>query len=184
MNAPFLKHMTADEFVAWAARQDLGRFELIDGLVVEMNAERSIHARVKRRAANALDAALLRSGLVGEVFGDGMAVRISDRIVHEPDALVRLGPPLDDDATVVTDPVVVVEVLSPSTGPVDTNAKLINYFSLPSVEHYLVVNTSKRLIQYFRRDASGSTIMTIVSEGELYLDPPGLKMKIEEVFSA
>src|SRR3954451_18212623 len=49
-----------------------------------------------------------------EVFPDGMAVRIDSSTVHEPDVLVRRGPPLDDDSLVVTDPIILVEVVSPS----------------------------------------------------------------------
>jgi Uma2 family endonuclease len=157
MNVAHQKRMTADEFVAWAMRQELGRYELIDGAVVQMNPERLVHARVKLKLALALRAAFDRTGLQGDVLGDGMAVRISETTVHEPDALVRCGPPLADETTLVTDPVVVCEVLSPSTGPVDTGLKLLNYFSIPSVEHYLVVNTSNRVVLHYARGDDGQS---------------------------
>lgn len=182
MNAP-AKRMTADEFVLWAERQDHGRFELIDGLVVQMNAERSVHGRVKLSVAIALKNALRHSGLRGETYGDGMAVRITDHIVHEPDCLVRLGEPLDDNAIIVTDPVILVEVLSPSTGPVDTSTKLASYFSLPSVAHYLVVNATERTVQHYYRGPGGNPVMEFANGGELSLSPPGLKVSIEEFFA-
>jgi Uma2 family endonuclease len=53
-----------------------------------------------------------------------MAVEIDDRTVYEPDALVRCGSPLDDDAIKITDPLIVVEVLSPSSPTRDAGAKL------------------------------------------------------------
>ena len=58
MNVPHLKRMTADEFVLWAERQETGRYELIDGMVVQMNAERLVHVRVKFGLAVALHDAL------------------------------------------------------------------------------------------------------------------------------
>jgi Uma2 family endonuclease len=111
-----------------------------------MNREPAVHARVKLEVAVALQDSLKRSGLQGEVYTDGMAVKIADRVVHEPDAMLRLGAQLPGDAVLVTDPYIAVEVLSPSTGPVDTGTKLVNYFKLSSVAHYLVVNTSKTVV--------------------------------------
>lgn len=183
MNVQIPRLMTAEEFVAWAIDQELGRCELIDGLVVKMNAECSIHVRVKLRAAMALGDALKKSEIKGEVFGDGMAVKIVDRLVHEPDTLLRLGPPLADNDTIVTDPVIVVEVLSPSTGPVDTSTKLVNYFRLPSVMHYLIIDTTKRLVLHYSRGPDGQPVLKTVREGELALSPPGLKLRIEEFFA-
>lgn len=54
---------------------------------------------------------------------------------YEPDALVRCGPPLPDDAVTLTEPVIVVEVLSPSTRANDAGAKLEDYVRLPSLRH-------------------------------------------------
>jgi Uma2 family endonuclease len=182
MNVAHLKRMTADEFVAWAMRQESGRYELVDGVVVQMNAERAIHGRVKLNLAITLRAAFQQAGLSGDVLGDGMAVRINETTVHEPDALVRCGAPLPDETTILTDPVIVCEVLSPSTGPVDTGLKLLNYFALPSVEHYLVVNTSKRTLLHYARGRDGQPTLRTVSEGTLRLDPPGLTIAVAEIF--
>ncbi len=182
MNLP-LKKLTAEEYATWAEAQDQGRFELIDGVVVQMNSERAVHARVKRRIANLLEAALIRQGLEGEVFGDGMAVRIGERTVHEPDAMLRLGPRLPDNDILVLDPVVVVEVVSPSTGPVDTSTKLVNYMSLPSVAHYLVVRTPERLVLHYSRGPEGNPVLATVRDGAIVLDPPGLSLSLAEIFA-
>jgi Uma2 family endonuclease len=182
MNVPHLKRMTADEFVAWAERQARGRYELIDGMVVQMNPERLVHADVKLNLAVALRAAFKLAGLEGHVLGDGMAVRINETTVHEPDALVRCGAPLPDDTIILTDPIIVAEVLSPSTGPVDTGVKLLNYFTVPSVQHYLVVNTAKRTVLHYARGPDGQPTLRTVSDGDLRLDPPGLTISIAEIF--
>jgi Uma2 family endonuclease len=183
MNVPNLKRMTAEDYAQWATRQDTGRFELIDGIVVQMNAERADHAQVKLNVAIALRQLLKASSIAGQVFGDGMAVRIADRVVHEPDAMLRLGPRLPGDTILVTDPVIVVEVLSPSTGPVDTGRKLTNYFMLDTVQHYLVVDTAKRLVLHYVRGEDGQPIMRApISAGDVVLDPPGSSISIAEIF--
>lgn len=183
MNIHAPKLMTAEDFAHWSMRQETGRYELIDGVVVRMNAEQVVHGRVKLRIAKALEEALKRSGLQGEVFGDGMAVKIAERVVHEPDSLVRLGALLPDDTVLVTDPVIVVEAPSPSTGPVDTGTKLVNYFKLPAVAHYLVVNTTKRIVLHYFRGADGKPAMNVVEGGHLTLDPPGLSLLVVDFFS-
>ena len=183
MNVPNLKRMTAEDYALWAERQDTGRFELIDGLVVQMNAETATHARVKLRIAMALHEAITKAQIQGEAYGDGMAVRIADRIVHEPDAMLRLGPRLPGHTILVTDPLIVVEVLSPSTGPIDTGRKLTNYFLLETVQHYLVVDTTKRLVLHYVRGSDGQPIMRApISSGDVALDPPGLSISIDEIF--
>lgn len=185
MNIPNLKRMTAEDYALWAKRQETGRFELIDGMVVQMNAERSDHAQIKLNIAMALKQSLKSSGIAGTVYGDGMAVRISERIVHEPDAMVRLGTRLPGHAVFVTDPVIVVEVLSPSTGPIDTGHKLTNYFLLDTVQHYLIVDTTKQLVLHYIRGADRLPNMrSPVSAGEVVLDPPGLSISIAEIFEA
>lgn len=65
-----------------------------------------------------------------------MSVRIDARTVREPDALLRCGPPLDDDDIEVRDLVLVVEVLSPSARSMDLAGKLEGYFAPPSVAHW------------------------------------------------
>ena len=183
MNVPNLKRMTAEEYAEWAERQETGRFELIDGIVVQMNSERAEHAQVKLNVAVALRAALKDLGVAGRVFTDGMAVRISERIVHEPDAMLWLGSSMGRNVVLIEDPLIVVEVLSPQSGPIDTGTKLVNYFSLPSVQHYLVINTVKQLVLHYTRGEDGKPVMRPpVSAGHVELDPPGLAIAIADIF--
>jgi Uma2 family endonuclease len=131
---PSPPRMTADEFIAWAMENpDAGRFELLGGEVIAMAAERLAHARAKGRAFRALADAIERGALPCEAFADGVAVRVAADTVFEPDALVRCGPPLPDETVLLSDPVIVVEVLSRSIRALDAGGKLGGYFRLPSV---------------------------------------------------
>ena len=175
MSALAQTDMTAEAFLAWAMEQPEGqRYELDGGEVVAMAPERIAHARAKvrflRRFADAIDA----QGLTCEVFGDGMAVRVDADTVYEPDMLVRCGPPLDDTAVVIGDPMIIVEVVSPSSRRRDSGSKLEAYFRLPSVRHYLIVKTDNQAIIHHRRDEAGEISTRIVRDGVIALDPPGL----------
>jgi len=175
--------MTADEFIAWAMEQpDGARHELVSGEVVAMTPERVVHARVKARVFNALADAIERGGLACEAFPDGMAVQVSADTVYEPDAQVRCGPPLPDDDMKTLNPVVVVEVLSPSTRAYDAGAKLGGYLRMPSVRHYLLLDTKSRIVIHHERSASGDIATRIAHEGSVRLDPPGIELDVAGLF--
>ncbi|HRO12407.1 Uma2 family endonuclease [Amaricoccus sp.] len=182
MGQPRQSEFTADEFMAWALEQPAGRFELDNGAVVAMAPERASHVLAKGNAFMALSNAIGACHLACQAFPDGMSVRIDERTVYEPDALVRCGPQLPGDAVEANDPVVVVEVVSPSSRGVDRGVKLAGYFLLPSVRHYLIVDTDKRVVIHHHRGAEGRIEVRVLHDGLLTLDPPGLAFEVQDVF--
>jgi Uma2 family endonuclease len=174
--------MTADEFIAWGLQQDSGRYELEKGELITMAPEKARHVRAKAQLWRMLDEALAAAGLIGEALMDGISVQIEPGTVYEPDALVRLGSPINDDETRVADPVIVVEVLSPSTAKRDLATKLVGYFRLPSVRHYLVFDPDESMLIHHARRADGSIATATLSAGVLRLEPPGLVLDIGGLF--
>lgn len=169
--------MTSDAFIAWAMEQPDGeRYELVAGEIVAMAPERSAHALTKGQAFRRFAEAIETAGLSCTAYPDGMAVEIDAATIYEPDALVRCGPPLPADAVKITDPLIVVEVLSPSTRARDAGAKLEDYFRLPSVRHYLILKTENRAVIHHARDADGAIATRIIRSGPILLDPPGLEV--------
>lgn len=177
------KRMTVDEFIPWAMAQPRGRYELVNGEVIMMGPERVAHVRIKTSVLLALVAAVRRAGVPCEAMGDGMTVRINERTAYEPDALVYCGPRLGGDDIEVPNPVIVVEVGSPSTLSTDTGMKFSGYFSLPSVRHYLIVDTEARAITHHERGADGRIVSTLRTEGSLALDPPGIAVFVADMLS-
>lgn len=112
-----------------------------------------------------------------------MAVEVDGHRIYEPDALVRCGDRLPDDAVKILDPVIVVEVVSPSSGGRDSGAKLDDYFRIPSVRHYLIVKIDNRSVIHHRLD-EGERIQTRIARGgSLSLDPPGITVEVERFFA-
>lgn len=178
MTEPARVRMTSDAFIAWAMERPRGeRYELVAGKIVARTPERSAHALTKgqvfRRLADAIEAA----GLPCTAYPDGMAVEVDAATIYEPDALVRCGAKLPDDAIKVTDPLIVVEVLSPSTRARDAGAKLEDYFRLASVRHYLILKTENRSLIHHARDAAGRIATRIIRDGAVALDPPGIVLR-------
>ncbi len=174
---------TVDEFKDWAERQTSGRFELDRGRVVAMAPERIRHARVKADIYAALGAGITSAQLSCEALPDGVSLRVADDTLYEPDAMVRCGVKADGDATEISDPVIVVEVLSPSSRGVDVGAKFARYFSLPSVRHYLIFDADRRTVIHHWKDEAGEIRSSILTSGTVKLDPPGIEMKIDAAFA-
>jgi Uma2 family endonuclease len=175
--------MTVDEYLAWAEGQP-GRFELYAGTVYAMSPERARHGEIKFNVQAALLAGIGRAGLPCHMLPDGMTVRINDSTAHEPDALVYCGLKLPADALEVPNPIIVVEVLSPSTRRIDASLKLAGYFRVPSVAHYLIVDPDQPLIIHHARESQDTILTHIVREGTVKLDPPGLELVLSEVYGA
>ncbi len=172
--------MTVDAFLAWAADQP-GRYELENGYAVAMAPERLGHVRAKTACFDALRVAVAAARLPCMALPDGAAVRVDARTLYEPDALVFCGAAPSREALAIVAPVIVVEVVSPSSGSRDHTQKLVGYFMVPSVQHYLIVHPDRRVLVHHAR--RGDEIATrILHGGALRLDPPGLDLRIEDLF--
>lgn len=107
--------MTVDEFLAWGIRQEKGRYELFAGRVVRQQRQSWGHVQLSWRTYGLLAVAIERAGVPFYAAPMGMTVRIADADAFEPDTLVSpLPKPLATDLE-IPNPVLVVEVLSPSS---------------------------------------------------------------------
>jgi Uma2 family endonuclease len=170
--------MSRDEYRRWVEQQKSGRFERVEGVVVRMPADR------KMRVWLALRQAVAAAGLPNHVYGDGVTVEVDDSD-FEPDAVVRAGGgKLPDDAIAVPDPLIVVEVLSPSTQATDLTLKLAAYFRVPSIQHYLIFWPNHARVVHHRREGARDVIETqIRTSGEIRLDPPGISIRLENIYT-
>ena len=179
--ATALKHLTTDDFLSWAEDKD-GRWELFDGVPVMMSPEPVLHGATTGEVYGALRAAMRRAKLPCRAYPDGVAVRINAISTYQPDASVSCGrtPPMD--ALAIDDPIIVVEALSPSTAAIDHGRKLSGYFSLPSVEHYLILDPERRVVIHHKRGSGDAIETRVLTEGSAKLDPPGFAVAVEALF--
>jgi Uma2 family endonuclease len=175
------KRMNAVEFLDWVQTQPKGSYELLRGEIFAMAPERAEHARAKFKVARALADAIAHAGLSCEAFVDSLGVATDEHTVYEPDALVNCGDSISPEALLAPSPVIIVEVISPSSRNIDKNSKLSDYFRLASLRHYLVVDLSRRLVLHYRRQGE-EIVVAFIKEGALALDPPGLSIEIADIF--
>ena len=182
MSSPAKNEMDVDAFLPWAEGRE-GRWELRDGQPVMMAPERAAHALTKYAAQESLKAGIERTGLPCRMFPDGMTVRITARNAFEPDALVVCPPPTDLNTLEIPNPVIVVEVLSPSTAADDHGVKLDGYLSLRSVEHYLILDADRHVMIHHKRGQNGAIETRILRDGKVRFDPPGFEAEVAGFFA-
>ncbi len=175
--------MSAEEFAVWAEAQPEKHWELFEGVPALQQSQTWGHAHFKFRIAQALDGAISKSGLKLFIGVDGIVVKAGTKTAFQPDVVIFAGAMGFRDI-ITPDPIVVVEVLSPSTERKDFTVKLRGYFDAPTIQHYLIVNWEDREIVHHARAGEGLAKPSIVRDGILKLDPPGLEIAHAEIFRA
>ncbi len=187
------------EFRRWAEAQPRGRYERVAGAVVPRARMRVGQVRVKGQAWLALNQAIRAAGLPGETFADGITVEVGDHTDYLPHAVVNLGEQLGGDEMAASNPVIIVEVLWPSRQTLDTAVKpakshsdlrAADYFTLPSIRHYLIVRADRRAVIHHRRGDDGGIETRLLAEGKIALDlsgievaVPGIEVAIEDFYA-
>ncbi len=86
-----------------------------------------------------------------------------------------------EDPNAITNPRVILEVLSESTADYDRGTKFEHYRRIPSLAEYVLVSQETRQIEVRRRVENG-WLMQTVTEGELRLDALGLSIPLDEIY--
>ena len=148
MAEPAEKLMTVDEFLQWDDGTDT-RYELIDGQIVAMAPPSGRHGTIIVNAGAFVNTRLRHRAPCRAQAEAG--VRISEQRWWQADLAVTCRPP---EAEIV-DPLLVIEVLSPSTRSRDFADKLPDYKTLPSVLEIWLVDSERRWVQVWWREAEG-----------------------------
>ncbi len=149
--------MTAEQFLAWDETQTI-KHEFVRGEVFAMTGGVDRNNTV---AINLLVA--LRQHLRGtpcRVYGSDVKLR-----VEAADCFFYLDLMVTCSATdlgqrlIKREPVLVAEVLSPSTAAFDRGAKFTDYRQLPSLAEYLLVDVERRQCDLYRKGADGLWVL-------------------------
>ncbi len=157
--------LTYEEYLALEASTGV-RHQYVDGVAYAMVGSDPEHAQVSANVITALGN-LLRGGSC-RVYSSDLKLRIpATGNGYYADAAVVCGRPSrhPGDAIAVTNPTLLVEVLSPSTETFDRGDKFSDYQELPSLRHYLLVATGTRRVEHYRRNDDGTWIYSALGRG-------------------
>lgn len=173
--------MTADEFIDWDSAQT-DRHELVRGEVVAMVGGTLAHAMVVIRVARLIGNHLEGSGC--RVFSESTKVRLSDDTVFLPDVFVTCQRTKPDSSTIADDPVLVIEVTSPSTSDYDHGTKFAHYRRLASLAQYVMIDPVNRTVESYLRNTDGSwQLSEAVTGAQITFSPIELTLAVADVFS-
>lgn len=159
------KRWTVEEFLEWDHGTDR-RYELVDGRILAMAPPSEAHAAIVMNLAIEMRSRLQPPCRLLGRFGVRPAER-ADSFYQFDLAVTRA--PADAGRRYVADPVLIVEVLSPSTQLHDRGRKLDDYRQLPSVEEILLVASEQRRVQHWRRDAQRWIVEDLIGDADLRL---------------
>ena len=164
------------------------KHEYRDGQILAMAGGTVNHSLIVANVVSELHGAL--KGKRCRVFESNLRVRIPRTPLYTyPDATVICGPvqidPRDSSGQTVTNPRLIVEVLSPSTEGYDRGEKFHRYLLLDSLEEYVLVSQETPQVETFFRQTGGSWLFTPVSnlESRLLLRSLQIELSLAEIYA-
>jgi Uma2 family endonuclease len=181
MNVQPNLHMDKPAFLAWVEGRN-ERYELAEGRVIMMTGGSRGHGIITRRLATALEKRLDadRWAVLTSDFG----VELGPSTVRYPDVIVDVAGGSFGDLT-ATAPMLIAEVLSPSSAAYDLGEKPPEYFALPSLSAYLVLAQDEAKAWVWLRGASGFPTEPVELRGVgevIRLTPSGIELPLAEVY--
>jgi Uma2 family endonuclease len=171
------KLMSLDEFLAWERGQS-ERHEFDGFTVTAMTGASIAHVKITMNLAFALRQALRGTGC-RPLSSDAKV--IASRSVRYPDIVVTCHPLVDRD-DVVPEPVLIIEVLSPSTERVDRGRKKLDYFATDSIRQYAIVEQDERLVDLYTRTDAGWINEVITGDAALQLSSIGVELSLDTIY--
>ena len=144
-------YLTPEEYLTWERKQPF-KNEYHNGQIIAMSGASRAHNRITVDLTIQLGNQLMNSEC--EVFASEMRVRTSPEISYfYPDVIVVCGEPRFEDDTFDTllNPIIVVEVLSPSTAAFDRGEKFEYYKQLASLQEYILISQNSVRVEHYCR---------------------------------
>lgn len=174
--------MTAEEFLAWDETQII-KHEFVRGEVFMMAGGEDRNATVAGNLYIALRLHL--RGTPCHVYNSDVKLRVEAADCYfYPDLMVTCSATDAADRLIKREPMLVVEVLSPSTAAFDRGDKFADYRQLPSLREYLLVDVHRRRCDLYRMGADGLWVLYPTQEEQaLVFASVGLTLQTTELWS-
>lgn len=177
MSMTMRKPMSVREFLDWEERQER-RFEFDGFQPVAMTGGTSEHSLIQTNLITALGSRL-RDGPC-RVHGGHMKIATA-RGIRYPDAFV-LCSPIPRGTTVIQEPLLVFEVLSPSTSGTDRIVKVREYGATPSIRRYVILEQTRQAATVFSWDSGQWAGIVIADDAELALPEIDLALPLADLY--
>ena len=175
------KKLTAAEYLAWERDQPT-KHEFFHGEVYAMAGASARHNALCANIVTALNATAGRRGCFVLTSDQRTGLDGGERYVY-PDISMVCGTPQIEHGDVITNPTVLVEVLSRSTEQNDRGSKWQSYQQLPSLTDYVLVPQWSPRLEHFCRDERGGWTYRSAGVGERITLMDGTELAVDEIFA-
>ena len=171
----------------YLALEDKGecRHEFVAGEVHAMAGGSQRHNRITGNAYIQLSLSL--KGRSCQVFMSDVKLHIArDQAYYYPDVMVACAQTARaaNEAAVLDDPVLVLEVLSPSTENIDRREKLAAYRRLPSVQEYVLISQDRHYVEIYRREGDIGWMYVAFEPGDVVdFASVGVQMPMADLYA-
>lgn len=143
-------NMTVEEYLASEEVSTEGRHEYVDGQIFAMTGATDAHNIIVGNLYSIIRSHIKGSGCLAYVAD--MKVRIEQtNCFYYPDVMVTCEP-VEPKGVFKLAPVLICEVLSPSTSAIDKREKRLAYRQIDSLKEYLIVHQEHRHLELYRRE--------------------------------
>lgn len=172
-----------EEYLAY--EHDSGmKHEYEDGEIVAMAGGSRRHNALASRISAALENTR-GPGCIAFQSDQRVRVLATGKAIY-PDATMVCGPiegdPSDVTGATITNPTLIVEVLSPTTEQEDRGNKWQHYQLIPSLQEYVLVSQSHARVEWYRRLPTGGWEYHDVTEGTVRL-PSGVQLDVARLYA-
>ncbi len=172
---------TADDFLSWESIQET-KHEFADGIAYAMAGAGEKHVTISGNVFAALRSHVRGTPCRAYIADMKLRVDEADAFFY-PDVFVTCS---DNDAKredYKKEPVLVIEVLSPTTAAYDRGLKFAHYRQLPSLKEYVLIDPERISVEIFRRDATDHWVLYPYGPGEsVEFASIGLNLSIETIY--
>lgn len=181
MLAERVRAMTVEEFLDFAESSE-ERYEYIDGEPIKMTGGKLNHFRITNSVQSLINVMLANTDF--EVFAGGMLIRVGEARLVAPDLSVVCGEPeTESDTRILLNPILVVEVTSPSSIDNDRVSKRQYYEDVPSIRDYLIVDQHRRLAELYTRSETGWHLRTFSElDDEIPLEALDCALPLRDIY--
>lgn len=181
--------LTEAEYLAQEAAAT-ERHEYVAGQVFAMAGGSQRHNRITLNLASSLLSSL--KGKPCQVFMSDVKLHVArESAYYYPDVMVTCTetPVAANETQAVTDPVLVVEVLSPGTETIDRREKLNAYRRLPALKEYALISQDTHQVEIYRRlgesgqDIPGWLYVTYEPGDEVMFESVGMGLPIADLYA-
>ncbi|MGI8555859.1 MAG: Uma2 family endonuclease, partial [Pyrinomonadaceae bacterium] len=157
------------------------KHEYIEGEVFALAGASDNHARIIINLTTALSVHLRDSDC--EPFSNDIKVRVTSKVYYYPDVLVSCEEN-PENPYFRNQPILIIEVASPSTANIDRREKLLFYQQMPSVREYAVIDRRKINIELHRRQSDGRWITYYfdADDEEITFESVEMTLPIAEIY--